>query len=221
VNGTTFVPPTAEIPWSGTTRDVSFQFKVNDEYVALHTVLHSSSVSGAIEIFLGELFIGQVPLSVEIEGERETLVSPHNVEASGKPFKKIFVSYSRQDEEIVDLFIDAYKAIGMEVLKDKETIQSGQNWRRQLERMIDEAEIFQLYWSRASSNSENVEAEWRYALQIKEKKVGDFIKPIYWEKPMPAPPADLQDIHFKEVHPASPARTPGTVARTRSTAPRR
>ena len=59
--------------------------------------------------------------------------------------------------------------------------------------LIDKSEIFQLLWSKAAKRSPNVRKEWEHALGLHRDF---FIGPAYWEKPMPAPPRELADIHF-------------------------
>jgi len=59
--------------------------------------------------------------------------------------------------------------------------------------LIDKSEIFQLLWSKAAKRSHNVRKEWEHALGLHRDF---FIGPAYWEKPMPAPPRELADIHF-------------------------
>jgi hypothetical protein len=61
--------------------------------------------------------------------------------------------------------------------------------------MIERASIFQLFWSKNSKRSKYVEQEWRHALEI--KKDYGFIRPVYWDKPMPEPPHELSNICFE------------------------
>jgi hypothetical protein len=64
-------------------------------------------------------------------------------------------------------------------------------------RLIEQADLFQLFWSNAAAASEYVTEEWQRALRlIGEKKPETFIRPVYWEEPMPAPPTPLGDTHF-------------------------
>src|ERR1700692_1678937 len=54
----------------------------------------------------------------------------------------------------------------------------------------------------SSARSAFVEREWRYALTLSREA---FIRPTYWQEPMPEPPAPLRRIHFCRlpfVHPA-------------------
>jgi hypothetical protein len=49
---------------------------------------------------------------------------------------------------------------------------------------------------RGRKRSQYVEQEWRYAHGLARR---NFIRPMYWKKPMPAPPAELASIHFRYV----------------------
>jgi hypothetical protein len=60
--------------------------------------------------------------------------------------------------------------------------------------MIERADIFQLCWSQAAKLSKYVEKEWSHAL--KQGRLPSFIRPVYWETPMPEPPAELAHLHF-------------------------
>ena len=59
--------------------------------------------------------------------------------------------------------------------------------------MINQADVFQLFWSMHSMRSKYVEDEYRYALQLDKE---NFVRPVYWEKPMPSPPPELAALHF-------------------------
>ena len=61
-------------------------------------------------------------------------------------------------------------------------------------RMIERANIFQLFWSENSSQSEYCRQEWQYALQLNREE--GFIRPVYWKDPIPSPPSELSAIHF-------------------------
>jgi hypothetical protein len=72
-------------------------------------------------------------------------------------------------------------------------MRSGEKWAPALLQLIDESEIFQLLWSKAAKQSAYVRQEWQYALGLHR---GFFIRPVYWDIPMPPPPRELADIHF-------------------------
>jgi MinD-like ATPase involved in chromosome partitioning or flagellar assembly/DNA-binding NarL/FixJ family response regulator len=117
-------------------------------------------------------------------------------------YNKIFVSYSRKDTEVARAYRLAQLAAGHEVFMDTESIHTGEDWQAALAKAIDEADIFQLFWSENSAASENVQHEWDYALKYKcpEDQCRGFIRPAYWKKPMPvSPPPELSHLNFRYV----------------------
>jgi len=114
------------------------------------------------------------------------------------PYRKIFASYSHRDQEIVEDFEEVVQALGDQFLRDVKTLRSGEVWSEQLEQMIRDANIFQLFWSSNSMISEFVKQEWEYALSLNR---ANFIRPVYWEKRFPEkkpdlPPETLRRLHF-------------------------
>ena len=83
--------------------------------------------------------------------------------------------------------------------------------------LIDEADVFQLFWSTNSMHSEQVRQEWEHALALDRP---NFIRPTYWEQPMPRsaipllPPEPLGQLHF---HALSPPQTSPLTYRKRPT----
>ena len=54
--------------------------------------------------------------------------------------RKVFLSYSRKDETFVEQLYQRLTRDGIEVFYDKESIEWGANWVRELERGIDECD---------------------------------------------------------------------------------
>ncbi|MBI3913587.1 MAG: toll/interleukin-1 receptor domain-containing protein [Chloroflexi bacterium] len=79
--------------------------------------------------------------------------------------------------------------------RDVTTLRSGEHWDARLLQLIDQADIFQLFWSRFSAQSPAVKKEWEHALTLKGKDDA-FIRPVYWREPIVPPPQPLQHINF-------------------------
>lgn len=107
-----------------------------------------------------------------------------------KSLGKVFASYAHEDEPIVVFISTVIKALGGELVRDRTHIKGGEIWRIRLRELIDESDSFQLFWSRRAAASNEVEEEWRYALESEKT-----IYPIAWEKDCP-PPEDLKHIQF-------------------------
>ena len=79
--------------------------------------------------------------------------------------------------------------------------------------MIEQADIFQLFWSWNSLESPFVRQEWEHALTLGK---AHFIRPVFWEEPLPErhreglPPSALKRLHF---HRLPGRRTPSQKGR--------
>lgn len=120
---------------------------------------------------------------------------------NGQLYQKIFISYSRKDAAIAKAYRLAQIAAGHEVFLDTESIRAGEDWQAALADAIDKADIFQLFWSSSSAASQNVRDEWDYCLHYKcaENECRGFIRPVYWQMPMPPPPPELGHLNFRYV----------------------
>lgn len=185
-----FQPPQARIFWSGSWQRADFELRASEEGAG-------QAIEGSVACYAGPLLIADIPLKVVVastEGEPAE-PSPPQVQ-SVKIYQAVFASYSHSDRAIVEAVEKAYKALGLDYFRDVMTLRSGQTWSEELLDLIDRADIFQLFWSQAASQSIYVEKEWRHALALLDSKAPAFIRPIYWAEPMPAVPQPLSSIHF-------------------------
>lgn len=202
--GLSFDPPQARLTWSGAWQRADFTMTATGERAG-HVI------QGSIACYVGPLLIAEVPLAVVVPRPGEA--SAEEVAAavrSARMYQAVFASYSHADTGIVEAMEKAYKALGMDYLRDVMTLKSGQSWSEELLQMIERADVFQLFWSAASCKSPYVEQEWRHALRLAGQKGAAFIRPIYWERPMPPVPPPMSHIHFAAVDlpglPASPVQ---------------
>jgi serine/threonine protein kinase len=77
-------------------------------------------------------------------------------------------------------------------------------WDERLLRLIEEADVFQLFWSRHALDSPYVRREYEHALALNRP---NFVRPTYWEEPLPSdparklPPEALLRLHFQRIGP--------------------
>lgn len=102
---------------------------------------------------------------------------------------------------MIAAYAAAQSALGNELFIDVDSLRAGEDWRAGLARAIDGVDVFQLFWSRHSAASEYCQHEWQYAYasRCRDTACDGFIRPVYWEEPMPAPPEELSDIQFRYV----------------------
>jgi uncharacterized protein YjbI with pentapeptide repeats len=198
VPGCRFNPPRASILWEEDWHGVEFRMQAAPDVPGFKA---AQATRGRVAFYVGPILIAEVFLDVYVstvaptESERLHSISFMGREKTitASPYEAIFVSYSHNDEHIIEQLEKAYEALGFEYLRDVEVLRSGEEWDAALMEKIEEADIFQLCWSAASQRSPYVEREWRHALGLER---GQFIRPVYWERPMPGPPPELSRIHF-------------------------
>lgn len=187
--GVTFNPEHIKLKWLGNYHRAVFSFRADKS-------LEGDAAKGYINIFVGPVIIGSLKFSMLITDKE--ISKEHRQEEHCSMYKKdkIFISYSHQDTDIVLAFKKVHEATGYDVLIDIDSLRSGQEWNSELMRMIDHADIFQLFWSKNSRTSKYCEQEWKHALK---RDMEGFIRPLYWQKPLPNPPTELSKYHFEYV----------------------
>ena len=189
--GCQFNPPYAPVLWLEDWHRADFKVRASPDVPGFAL---GKAVNGRVAFYVESVLVGEVSIwaylsekAVPADGETD------RDSASASAYQAIFASYSHQDAEIVEGLEKAYKALGMTFLRDVQSLRSGEDWNEALLGMIEQADIFQLYWSAAAKTSPHVEQEWRHALALAKKS---FIRPVYWQQPMPPPPTELSRLHF-------------------------
>jgi CheY-like chemotaxis protein len=188
--GITFNPERITLKWMEDFHRAEFRFKADQSLVG-------DAAKGHISIYAGPLLIGTLKFAM-LFNETES-PTPIDHEEQAKMYSKdaIFISYSHQDTDFVLYFRNILEATGYDVLIDIDDLRSGQIWNDELRRMIERADIFQLFWSSNSSQSKYCQQEWEHAL--KQNRPEGYIRPVYWQKPLPKPPDKLSKFHFTYV----------------------
>jgi hypothetical protein len=188
-------PASAEFDWREPVHHVVFRVMAGPELVG-------SMVRGAVRIWCGPLIIGEVSVAIRVVAFLTTAPAPAAVAESAPRYRKIFPSYSHADAAIVDGFAEVVRTFGDQYLRDVVAIRAGERWRERLPELIEEADVFQLFWSSNSMRSPYCQEEWEHALSLRRPL---FVRPFYWEDPRPAdrvrglPPAALDALQFVKV----------------------
>jgi len=187
--GVTFNPERISFQWLEDQHRAQFRLRADESMADL-------AGNARVTIYVGPLIVGTLTMGI-LFNETEADPGPvQSEEVSSRMYHQddIFISYSHRDTEVIRSCKKAYEALGHNVLIDFETLRSGQKWNPELMRMIDRADIFQLFWSENSSKSAYCRQEWQYALKLNRGE--GFIRPVFWKEPIPDPPAELGDLHF-------------------------
>jgi hypothetical protein len=219
-----FNPRVQTVAWEEAVHDVHFRLRVPQ------TADHSH-LRGGMRVFVGAMLVGDLTFRIAVSSEQPEVAQPTERDTTRR-YRQIFASYSHRDVAVVDAVERFVSVTGDRYLIDARTLRSGEEWNERLCQLIDEADIFQLFWSRNAMESQFVRQEWEYALQLGRE---GFVRPVYWEDPFAEdtdrdlPPERLRRLHFSrlagdigEMHPPeTPARGPEAVPRadTAQTAP--
>jgi hypothetical protein len=188
-DGVTFNPASQEVAWYEDVQEVAFRFYVSPEVAG-------QLLSGSIEACTAEgLPIARLGLSLRVRGAESTEEEAWAT-VETEMFRSIFASYAHVDGAIVRRCAAAYRALGIEMFIDRDSLLAGQAWHPALLSLVDQADVFQLYWSEPAKLSAEVEKEWRHALTQRGAKGERFIRGVFWTTPMPKPPEALRDTHF-------------------------
>ena len=198
-------PPYARVDWWEPVHEVMFRLLAGAELAG--TVVH-----GAVRVWCGPLIVGEVSIAMQVvAGGADMQALPMPEPEPVRRYRKIFPSYSHQDGAIVDLFGEAARALGDQYLQDILALRTGERWDERLRQLIEDADVFQLFWSRNSMRSQYCRDEWEHALALQRPL---FVRPLYWEDPLPEdpgeelPPAALRRLHFVKVLGTQPDAIP-------------
>lgn len=122
-------------------------------------------------VFINDAQIGVLAFTRKVSGPAK---KPHNPgdRARLKRHKRVFLSYSAKDREVVSAIATAYQMAGVEHFWDRASLKSGEEWHPRLRREIDRADLFHLCWSKSAAQSEWVAKEAEHALTRRRKNSG-------------------------------------------------
>jgi hypothetical protein len=193
--GITLVPEVPGIRFNPSRRSFALTtgMRVHEESFFMHAtrLLTDKLVSGRISVFFGQLLLAEIGLDLQIS--RDLVPTEEGWrKATDKRFRKVFVSYSSHDLEVVEA-MEQIQAIGYEYLRKVVKMRSGEHSGERLLAMIPDADVFQLFWSRNAAQSVHVAKEWHQAVALHRE---GFVRPAYWEIPMPEAPDPLRELRF-------------------------
>ena len=185
LDGFEFNPPSARIRFCEPWHRLDFRLRADEGR------LHQAS-NGHVSITIGGAVVADIPISIYVGPDRR---DTEIVAQTRPPYRSVFFSYSHRDLAVVKRVERACRALGMSYLRDAVSLKSGERWNEALLELIDQADVFQLFWSKHAAASPVVQQEWRHACGLG-RGADRFIRPVYWSMPMPPPPSELEHLHF-------------------------
>jgi hypothetical protein len=184
--GVTFTPKRLAFVWSEGWHRVELRFSVHRQWEA-------PNVSGRLSIFAGPLLLGMIPLALRVD-PAATDIEEGYAHITTKAYKQIFTAYSRDDTVIMQTCRTIYRLLGFNELARVDELRFGPMSDSALRHLIDESEVFQLFWSANAAKAPYITTEWEYASQL--KRGADFLRPVYWDIPLVKVPEPLATLPF-------------------------
>ncbi len=108
---------------------------------------------------------------------------------------RLFVSYSHQDERLVNPIVKLLRVAESKVFFDVDSIPAGGRWKDGIEDAIIKADKLCVFWCEHASKSQWVEREWTFALKVKKP-----IVPILLDKtPLEYPLSEYQYLDITNI----------------------
>jgi TIR domain-containing protein len=182
--GITVNPAAVEVGWYEDVTEVTFRMFAPGP-------LRRGTFTGTVEVSAGPWLVAVVPVEFRLRPRPNRTRTDHAARVSTAPaLGRIYAAYHRQDSSIVDIWAGFYRALGVDVVLDRDRVGTGDDARIRAHQLIDHSDVCQVFWSAAAAGSPEVEHEWRYALNLIGKGPR-FIRPVSWESPGPPVPAEL------------------------------
>ncbi len=121
--------------------------------------------------------------------------------------KKIFISYSRHDDQEVAFLVGSLRQYGYEVWLDRTNLKLGQEWWDGILRAIHESDVVIFVVSGPWIGSVACKSEWEYALEAKKGGKGDVLVVLTATTEMKQLPFDLLKFQATKI-----ADIPGITA---------
>jgi hypothetical protein len=147
--------------------------------------------TGSVTLSIGGVIVADIPLTVMVSHSSSLDLG---FSAVAKPYEAIYCSYSLQDSTVVQQIEHVSELLGLDYLHELTRLRSELTWNEALRQKLEDADIFQLFWSDQAATAQYVEQEWRYALRMAHKPA--FLRPVYWQQPLKLPPSELEHLNF-------------------------
>ncbi|HEX6730020.1 MAG TPA: protein kinase [Pyrinomonadaceae bacterium] len=210
IKGITFNPPSRSFTWRKSVHREEFDLIASD-------AVDGQTLRGSMTVFLGSVVIADVRLTISVDSLATAANERISLEQArtARRVRQVFASYSRKDEQVVAELAHVAPLFGTRFLLDRTHLEPGEDRVEGVQRLIRDADVFQLFWSTNSMRTPEIADEIRYAIALGRP---GFILPTYWEEPVPRspaeglPPPEIDRLQFYRIYPGALFQTIRTAA---------
>lgn len=134
---------------------------------------------GGLRVFLGIMLIAEVTFYVPVNSALPSNAPSSSLSQSGDSARTSLPIPTRTPTLSAQLPNYASLA-GDQYVVDVHNLHSGEAWAVRLAELIEQSDIFQLFWSSNAMKLPHVRQEWEHA--------SGFIRPVYWQELRPCDP---------------------------------
>lgn len=194
--GLEFNPPQRTFLWKEPVHREEFRFRA-----AAH--LNGQTVRGRVAVYLGRLLIAEVTLVARVDRTAlQVTDQPLSSASHANRYRRIYACVAEEDRGMVAELEHCARLLRDTVICHPLPSHPSAELVARQTRLIESADVFQLYWSRKALAAPQMEQEWRHALSLSRP---DFIRSLYWEEPFPTcperllPPPELMALGFQKI----------------------
>ena len=182
------------IKWLGSIINCSFVYDVPKE-------LDTNSLCCSVVIKANGASIGEMTFITDIVEQPIA----RNPKVITQPYERIFISYAHQDEKTVKHYAKAFQLLRRDVFFDHDYLKAGDIFSQEIEKYIDSADLFILFWSENAAKSAYVQKELALALPRAFPQIQPYekaklrISPISINPKTELPANMKETYHFEEV----------------------
>jgi len=187
MRGFQFNPQNVSIGFYRTWHRFDFEIRAVDAQL-------DEATNGYLTFTVDGLIVADVPLSVYV-AKGLTKDSGKDIirQVTRKPYRNVYASFASEDRHLAERLRRVYDALGLYNMRDLMQLRAEEGWRDDMLKSIDQAEVFQLFWSSAAVSSETVQRELEYAL-ARQEDMPNFLRVVYWEHPPVALPPMISHL---------------------------
>jgi len=182
-------PPRITKAWVGERLRFPFDVRVYGEAGHAYRIRASVQIAG-VEVARVD------HCAVEVTG---TVGAEERQQRTGALYQRIYVSHA-DDDAVQARMAQVREALGDEAVYDVASLRSRADWRAAVRAAIDEADVFQIFWSDETAESEACAFEWRRAKKVDAVRAG-FVWVVRATSPVPALPDELHKHRIAYVPP--------------------
>jgi len=185
--------PVASLVWHLRAEAVQFGVRIPPE-------TPEGTVISTLDVSINAAPVGHVKFKLVVA--HDAAKEPNEPQGErARRYRAAFISYASKDREKVLARAQMLSIVGIRYFQDVLSLEPGDRWAKKLELGIDDCDLFLLFWSSESKQSEWVRKEVRYALNRRgdDELAPPEIRPIILEgPPIVEPWEELAHLHFND-----------------------